>query len=135
MNNYSILVTDDDPSLRYIMRFGLSRSGMTVYEAVDGLDALKKVEQYRPHVILMDIMMPDMDGITTCRLLRQNPSNDGIPIIMLSASSKDNVVDECYKAGASGFLHKPVPLADLLKTVENILISTGATPATNSVPV
>lgn len=123
MNNYSILVTDDDPSLRYIMRFGLSRSGMTVFEAVDGLDALKKVEQYRPDVILMDIMMPDMDGITTCRLIRQNPDNAMIPIIMLSASSKDKIVDECYSAGASGFLHKPVPLADLLKTVEKSLIS------------
>lgn len=135
MNNYSILITDDDPSLRYIMRFGLSRSGMTVYEAVDGLDALKKVEQHRPHVILMDIMMPDMDGITTCRLIRQNPDNAMIPIIMLSASSKDKIVDECYEAGANGFLHKPIPLADLLKTVEKTLTLTEVAQTMNGISV
>src|SRR5258708_33781970 len=85
LSNVSILLVDDEPSLRYLLRRQLSSEGYTIYEAESGAMALTMVEQYQPDLVLLDILMPEMDGIETCQRLQALPSGKRSLVLMLTA--------------------------------------------------
>ncbi len=112
-----ILVVDDEDETRLMLRILLELKGFQVEEAVDGLDALKKVHEVNPAVMVLDVMMPNMDGLTVCRNLRNQPETANLPVIMLSGKTHLNADAEGLAAGANAYMSKP---ADVMKLIENI---------------
>ncbi len=117
----SVLVVDDDPDVREVMSLALESSGYEARVAADGRDALAKLADGRPCVMLVDLMMPVMDGIELVRHLRREASTATIPIVIVSAFERPSGL-----AGANEFLSKPVDLGDLLDVVARFCSTTGA---------
>lgn len=118
---YSVLLVDDDPALRGLLRQMLELGGFTVYEAEDGLDALEKIPQVRPDAMILDVMMPNMDGVTLCRTVRSRPETTALPIIMLSGKTQDKAIQEGLAAGANVYLCKPISFNELISHVNDVL--------------
>jgi CheY-like chemotaxis protein len=89
--------------------------------AVDGKDTLAKVAEFRPHLILLDIMMPKLSGFEVCRHLKSDPATSGIMILMVTALNELGDIERAVQAGTDDFLSKPVNKTELLKRVENML--------------
>ena len=104
----SILVVDDDPIVRSIMRATLKTDGFTVFEAADGEEGCCLCEEHRPDLLLVDLVMPRMDGYDLCRRLRSRPESAYVPIVV--ATSLDDVpsIAKAYDAGATDFIPKPI---------------------------
>ena len=92
-------------------------NGYIVFEAVDGKDGLIKVHQHQPDIVLLDVMMPNMNGIEVCQRLRSNPETAAIPIIMLSGAGMVDDINQGLLAGATKYVTKPVPPRQLLDIV------------------
>jgi len=121
----SILIVDDEPMARDLIRLMLERAHFTVSEAIDGYDALDKVKNVAPDLIILDVMMPGMDGFSFCRALRDDPATATIPVIMLSARTHPESVREGMEAGATRYLSKLVSRKDLVQNIRDVL--SGAT--------
>lgn len=119
--SHSILIVDDEPLTRVLFRLMLEPAGFQIFEAEDGIDALEKIKQNRPDVLLLDIMMPRMDGYTVCKKLRGNEETADLPIIMCSARSDQTALNKSIDAGANRYLLKPVPRQDLLQNINESL--------------
>ncbi len=113
-----ILVVDDDPRLRELVRYTLSRAGCTVREAGDGREALAMARTLRPDLVLLDVLMPELDGISVCRELR---AESEVPIIFLStrAEQVDRIVG--LDLGGDDYLGKPFAPAELVSRVRAVL--------------
>ncbi len=116
-----ILVVDDEPHILRLVSFSLGKAGHEVLEAPDGMTALKVAEERRPHLILMDVMMPLMTGIETLDRLRENAVTCGIPVVMLSARSQSYEQQEGIEHGALRYLCKPFTPSDLVESVGEVL--------------
>ncbi len=125
----SVLIVDDAPDTRTMLRILLEMFGFEVYEARDGQDALQKVEKNLPDVVVMDVMMPVMDGITTCKVLRQQPNFAHLPVIMLSGKVQKEAVEEGLAAGANVYLPKPVDTNELVNYIRALRAVTAPMPA------
>lgn len=119
--SWSILVVDDEPNTRAFLRLTLEMSGYEIHEAVDGVDALEKIEALEPDLVLLDVMMPRMDGLEVCRRVRQNPKTTDLPIVIVSAKTSVEATRQGLDAGASRYLTKPVTRDNLLETIREIL--------------
>ncbi len=115
-----ILIVDDDPDIIEILTYNLSNEGYNVKSAVNGLEALKKAKKFIPDIILLDVMMPVMDGIETCSNLREIESLSKSRIIFLSARSEDFTLIAAFDAGADDYINKPVKPKILLKKISSI---------------
>jgi twitching motility two-component system response regulator PilG len=118
-----ILVVDDSPTVRKIVKVTLTKMGCQVVMAEDGLEALAKIEDEKPDLILLDIIMPRMDGYQVCGLIKKKPHYKHIPIIMLSG--KDGLFDKVRGrlAGSTDYITKPFQPHELKETVEKHLIN------------
>ncbi len=116
-----ILVVDDSPTVCKIVKVTLTKMGCRVVIAEDGLEALAKIEQEKPDLILLDIIMPHMDGYQVCSLIKEKPHYKHIPIVMLSG--KDSFFDKVRGrlAGSTGYITKPFQPHVLTETVEKHL--------------
>ena len=112
-----ILVVDDELDIREFVTYNLLREGYEVACAVNGREALEKAAEFRPHIILMDMMMPEMDGREACRALRANPATAKMMIVFLSAVCEEESLVECYEAGADDYITKPVSMKVLCSRV------------------
>lgn len=112
--NKLILIVDDEPMVRHLLQYLLKMDGFQVDQACDGMDALDKVEQACPDLILLDYMMPKLDGLATCKHLRSQPKTADVPIIMLSASSMPSIIKASEEAGVNRFLHKADNISHVL---------------------
>ena len=119
----SVLLVDDDPALRGLLRQMLELGGYVVHEAEDGLDALEKLNNVTPDVMVLDVMMPNMDGVTLCKRMRSNVKTIDIPIIMLSGKTQDKAVQEGLDAGANKYLKKPISFTDLISHVKEVILN------------
>jgi CheY-like chemotaxis protein len=119
--SWSVLVVDDEPITRNMLRMILSYAGYVIHEAEDGLDALEKIKAHSPDLVLLDVMMPNMDGIDVCKTVRQNETMQDLPIIMLSARAHAADVEAGLAAGATKYLTKPISRKKLLEEVEDAL--------------
>ncbi len=117
----SILTVDDSPSLRMAIRIALSGAGYAVTEAEDGVQGLKAATANRFDLIITDLNMPNMDGLTMIRELRKSPDQCGTPIIFLTTESDDSMKQQAKAAGATGWLVKPFVPEQLIKVSRKVL--------------
>lgn len=118
MTNYNVLVVDDEKEIRDGIEIYLKNEGLTVIKAKDGIDAIEKLHEHTIHLILLDIMMPRQDGITTTFKIREEKN---IPIIMLSAKSEDADKVLGLQVGADDYLTKPFNPLELIARVKSQL--------------
>ena len=116
-----ILIADDEEDIKEIMQMFLESQGYEVETAFDGLSALDQVKSWNPDVILLDIMMPVMDGIQVCEKIKSDPDTKHIPVIMVSAASKRDKEGPAFEAGADEYVVKPFDPTELGKVVERCL--------------
>ena len=112
-----ILVVDDEPDIREFVQYNLVKEGYEVACATNGRESVAMAVEFRPHLILMDMMMPEMDGREACRALRANPATSKMMIVFLSAVCEEESLVECYEAGADDYITKPVSMKVLCSRV------------------
>lgn len=119
--NRKILVVDDSPTVRKLISGKLEKCGHEVVCAIDGVDALEKINELMPDLVLLDITMPRMDGYQVCKLIRNNETTKDVPVVMISG--KDGFFDKVRgrMAGTTGYITKPFGPETLMKTVETYL--------------
>ena len=103
-----ILLVDDEPDIIEILSFNLKQQGYKVFSASNGKEALVQVEKVKPHLIILDVMMPVMDGIDTCEAIRKDKRNEEIIIMFLSARSEDYSHLAAFDVGADDYVNKPI---------------------------
>ncbi len=116
-----ILVVEDNEAIREILRNYLSRSGFEVVTVVDGIEALLKVSDYRPDLILMDMGLPKLNGWQTTQRLRARPESARIPIVALTAYVLDDERNQALHAGCDAFVAKPIDFTLLMSTITDLL--------------
>jgi diguanylate cyclase (GGDEF)-like protein len=116
-----VLIIDDDPTVRILVRAALEGDGFTVEEAGDGISGLAVFDQVRPEVVLLDVMMPELDGFGVCRALRERPDCEHLPVLMLTGSDDDASIKLAYEVGATDFISKPVKWPILARRVRYML--------------
>jgi len=120
-----VLVVDDEQSIRDLLRILLSRVNLRVVTAENGQEALVKIGDQRPDIILLDIMMPVMDGYECASRLHAKDAFRAIPIIFVSAKGEEKDKAQAYACGASDYLVKPVPRPVLLEAIRTHMIERG----------
>lgn len=123
-----ILVVDDEPDLIRVLEFGLKASGYAVEVASDGQEGLKKAREIKPDVILLDLMLPKLDGYKVCRLLKFDDRFKHIPIIILSARTQEGDQTLALEMGANRFVTKPYDFTEILGYIEALLKSPSVRP-------
>ena len=116
-----ILVIEDDVDLVELLRFKLTQAGFLTLAASDGADGLEKVRTLHPDLVLLDLMLPELDGFALCEILRRDRSTKAVPIIILSAMSGELARVAGLGAGANDFLSKPFSLKVLVCRIQAIL--------------
>lgn len=125
-----ILVVDDEPEAVELVEFNLSQAGFDVVSAADGAEALKKARSAMPSLVILDLMLPEIDGLEVCKMLRRDPATAALPIIMLTAKAAE--IDRVLglELGADDYVVKPFSPRELVLRVKNLLGRTrpGAAP-------
>jgi two-component system chemotaxis response regulator CheY len=121
MMSKRIMTADDSASVRQMVAFTLKGAGYEVVEAVDGKDALSKLESTPVHMVITDLNMPNLDGIGLIKGIRANTAYRFIPIIMLTTESQDSKKQEGKSAGATGWIIKPFKPEQLVAVVKKVL--------------
>jgi len=116
-----ILLVDDEPDILEILDYNLSKEGYSIRKAESGKKAIKKAKEKIPHLIILDLMMPGMDGIETCEKLREIPELDKTVIAFLTALNEDLKEVESYDAGADDYITKPIRPKLLVSKVKALL--------------
>lgn len=118
-----ILIVDDEMPLSTLLTQTFEQEGHQVTTAKDGIECMNKMASFRPDVVIMDIMMPRLDGVDTTRLIRRNKSYGDIVVVALSAKADDGTRQKMREAGANLFMRKPFVIAKLVARVNQILES------------
>jgi DNA-binding response OmpR family regulator len=124
MNSKKILIVDDELSILVPLKFLLEKNNFNVELAQSGKDALDLISHSKPDLILLDIMLPDLDGYEIFQLIRQNPDWDDIKVIYLSAKNRDVDIAKGLNLGVDAYVTKPFSNADLMAKVRK-LVGTG----------
>ena len=121
----TVLIVDDDPVVRRMLQLTFESEGFLVATAADGVEALSDIRAEPPAVIVLDIMMPKLDGMKVMRELKSDDALRDIPVILLSAKATSLDIDLGLKAGAADYVTKPCDPIDLVDRVRNLLATTG----------
>jgi len=116
-----VLVVDDEKFVRELIKIKLGRSGLVVFEAANGLEAIEIAQTQKPDMILLDVMMPKMNGFEACEKLKTNPSTARIPIVMLTARGEPANHEKGISLGATDYMSKPFSPQKLAELVIEIL--------------
>lgn len=116
-----ILLVDDEPDILEIVGFNLENEGYQIFTAINGLEAIKKSKAIQPHLILLDVMMPEMDGIEACEKIREIPSLNNVIIAFFTARGEDYSQVAGFEAGADDYITKPVKPKVLISKVKSLL--------------
>ncbi len=117
-SDYKILIIDDEKDVREILKFNISQAGYKVYTAKNGTDGLQKIKEKKPHLIILDVMMPKPDGYETCSEIRKLPENKKTIILFLSARNEDYSQIKGFEAGGDDYIAKPVNPKVLLSKIK-----------------
>jgi len=121
MPSSKILIADDNPPNVELLEAYLADVDCEIAVAADGHQTLEKVSEFKPDLILLDIMMPKLSGFEVCRLLRKNPETSHIMVLMVTALGEAGDIERAVAAGCNDFLSKPINKLELLKRVEILL--------------
>ncbi len=116
-----ILVVDDEETLLLLLRTHLNAVGYDVVTAASGKAGLAAVERENPDLVLLDVMMPEMNGFAVCRAIRENPAWKNLPVLMITGLHGENDVLEGRQSGADDFLSKPVDYNDLVRRIRKFI--------------
>lgn len=119
--NYKVLLVDDEPDIIEILSYNLKKEGFTVSSALNGKAALEMMENDVPHVVVLDVMMPIMDGMETCELIRNNPKFDNVLIAFLTARGEDYSQIAGLDSGADDYITKPIKPKVLVSRINALL--------------
>jgi DNA-binding response OmpR family regulator len=117
----TILVVDDDPVIQKLLSVNFEMEGYNVVTAGDGVEGLARVDEFHPDLVLLDVMMPRMDGLEVVRRLKSEQRTAGIPVILLSAKAQSTDVAGGIEAGADDYVTKPFDPLELLDKVAQLL--------------
>ncbi|GMT97021.1 hypothetical protein KH5H1_11400 [Corallococcus caeni] len=117
---FHILLVEDEPVIRELVRSMLSDGAVDVVCAANGIEGLKLARDRTFHLILMDVVLPQLDGVSVCRILKSDPITAKVPLYMLTAKAKKADVESATQAGADGYIHKPFRGAELMDLVERL---------------
>ena len=112
-NEYKILLVDDEPDILEFLSYNLKKEGYNVFTANNGKEAVTVAKKETPHLIILDVMMPDMDGFETIRRIREMEQFTSLPIIALTAKAMKGDREKCMQSGASDYIAKPVDVEQL----------------------
>ncbi|HEX4539093.1 MAG TPA: response regulator [Acidimicrobiales bacterium] len=121
----SVLIVDDDPVVRRMLQLSFESEGFDVSTAGDGLEGLEAMRSDKPDVVILDIMMPKLDGMKVLNEVNADDDLRGMPVILLSAKATSLDVDLGLKAGAADYITKPVDPIELVERVRSVLAKTG----------
>jgi CheY-like chemotaxis protein len=116
-----ILIADDEDDIKMILGMYLETCGFRVLTAYDGLDAIERIKESKPDLILMDIMMPVLDGVEVTRQIKATEETRDIPIVMLTAAAQSEMVERALKAGAEEYIAKPFEPDRVKEIIDRIL--------------
>ncbi len=119
--SYRILLVDDEPDILEFVGYNLTREGFEVESASNGLIAIEKAQAFQPHLVLLDVMMPEMDGMETCRRIKEIPSLARTIIVFLSARGEDESQLQGFDLGADDYITKPIHPKLLVSRLKAIL--------------
>lgn len=117
----TILIVDDSASIRHAVMIALKGQNYTICEAADGNEGLEKAEATHIDLFIVDLNMPQMDGLTMIRYVRKMPQYFGVPILFLTTESEDSIKLEAKEAGATGWITKPFKADQLVKVIKRVL--------------
>jgi len=118
---HKILIVDDEPNIVISLEFLMQQSGYEVATARDGADAMQKIATFQPDLVLLDIMLPQLNGFEICQRIRENSQWNGIKVIMLSAKGREIEVSKGIALGADAYVTKPFSTKDLIAQVQRLL--------------
>jgi len=116
-----VLIADDEPNIVISLEFLLRREGFEVLVAVDGEEALAAAREHKPDLVLLDVMMPRLNGFDVCQALRADREFDGMRIVMLTAKGRDTEISKGLGLGADAYVTKPFSTKDLVSQVRSLL--------------
>lgn len=116
-----ILVVEDDENIVRLLQIRLEQVGHSITAVMNGRDAIAKARELLPDVVLLDVMLPEMNGLEVAKRLKHDPLTKNIPIIMLTARSEGSSVMAGLDAGANAYLVKPIHFPDLIRRIENFV--------------
>ncbi len=117
---FRILLVEDEPVIRELVRSMLSEGSVFVELAANGAEGLKLAKSQPFDLFLLDVVVPQLDGISLCRLLKTDPATQQVPLYMLTAKAKREDVERATRAGADGYIHKPFRGAELIDLVDRL---------------
>ena len=123
MNERKVLVVDDEENIIHILEFSIEAEGYEVITASNGEEAIKKARKEQPNLIILDIMMPKVDGYEVCRVLKANPLTKKIPVILLTAKGREIDKRLGFEVGASDYIVKPFSPSKLIDKINEHLFS------------
>lgn len=129
MNEKKILIIDDNSAWRYLVIHELQKQGYTTYSANNGIAGIETAKQNKPDLILLDILMPGIDGFEVCRILKKDPLLKNIPIVFITAKAHKTDVILGLESGGTSYIVKPVKLEVILQKVIELI---GAPPLKSS---
>ncbi len=121
MEGKKILLVDDADTILMMERMMLNKKAYELVTAKDGVEALEKVERERPDLILLDVVMPKMNGFEVCQRLREKEATKSIPIIMVTTRGEEDNVEAGFKSGCNDYVTKPINGMELLTKVRNFI--------------
>ncbi len=123
-----VLLVEDEPALLTMLRYNLEKYGYQVEEATDGQEALARIAERRPDIVLLDWMLPSLSGMEVCRQLRRNAETRSLPVIMVTARADDQDAVRALNLGADDYVTKPFGVEQLIARMRALLRRTGAAP-------
>jgi len=124
----TILVVEDEAPLLTLLRYNLEKQGFRVEEATDGQEALLRVSENKPDLVLLDWMLPSLSGIEVCRQIRRRPATRDLPVIMVTARTEDQDAVRALDIGADDYITKPFAVEALLARIRALLRRSGSVP-------
>src|SRR5579864_7977111 len=123
-----VLVVEDEAALATVLRYNLEKQGFRVEEAADGPEALSRIAETAPDLVLLDWMLPAMSGLEVCRQIRRRPGTRELPVIMVTARTEDQDAVRGLNTGADDYITKPFSMDALLARMRALLRRTNAVP-------
>ena len=118
---HKLLVVDDEKDILEFLKYNLEAKNYIVETAQDGISALKKLKSFKPSLIILDVMMPRLNGVETCEKIREDSTLNDLIILFLSARNEEFTQVACYDAGADDFIEKPIKIKLIIKKIEILL--------------